>query len=544
MNSLIVAIGGIAMLVLGYRFYGGLIEKLWGIEPERQTPAHEFKDGVDYVPAKHWLMLFGHHFSSIAGAAPIIGPVLAVVLWGWIPAFLWIIFGTIFFGAVHDFSALMASLRSKGKTIADISETVMGKRVKLIFAIFLWLALILVVAVFAATTAKTLVDEPRIVVPTFGLIFLAVVVGLMIYRWKVNLIVSTVIGVAGLVLLLFAGFYFPVTFTNLNFWIVILLIYAFIASVLPVNILLQPRDFLSTFILFFGLLFGYLGLLLTRPVIHTPAFISWNASKGMLWPMMFVFIACGAISGFHALIASGTTSKQLSNERDAKKIGYGGMILEGMLALLALLAVSAGLYWNEETGPVGLIYPELIKSGNWIGTFAAGYGEITKSILGTTFGKLVAIFTLNAFVITTLDTATRITRYISEELFGDGLKIKIFKNRYFSTLLVIICAGYLAFGNWKAIWPIFGASNQLVAALALIVITIYLLSKKKPIKYTLYPAIFMLLTTVYALVYLTINFFKEKDYLLTTIGTILFFLTIFVVIEGIKSFRRFMYEKT
>ncbi|MBN1383742.1 MAG: carbon starvation protein A [Elusimicrobia bacterium] len=543
MNSLIVAITGIVILALGYRFYGGLIEKLWSVDTERTTPANEFNDGVDYIPAKHWLMLFGHHFSSIAGAAPIIGPVLAVVLWGWVPAVLWIIIGTILFGAVHDFSTLMASLRNKGRTIADVAEIVMNKRVKIFFAIFLWLALILVVAVFAATTAKTLVDEPRVVVPTLGLIFLAVFVGFMIYKWKVNLLLSTGVGIVGLVVLLFIGYYFPVVLTDLKLWIVILLIYAFIASILPVNILLQPRDYLSTFILFFGLLFGYLGLFLTKPVMHTPAFISWNASSGMLWPMMFVFIACGAISGFHSLIASGTTSKQLSNEKDAKKIGYGGMVLEGMLALLALLAVSAGLYWNKETGPSGLIYPELIKSGNWIGTFAAGYGEITKPLFSATFGGLVAILTLNAFVITTLDTATRITRYISEELFGDGLKIKIFKNRYFSTLIVIICAGYLAFGNWKAIWPIFGASNQLVAALVLVVITTYLLSKKKSIKYTVYPAIFMLLTTVYALVYLTINFFKKGNFLLTTIGTILLVLAVFVVIESIKMFKKYKYEK-
>ncbi|PIU83296.1 MAG: carbon starvation protein A [Elusimicrobia bacterium CG06_land_8_20_14_3_00_38_11] len=543
MNSLIIAVCGILALIIGYRFYGNVIEKLWDIDKSRKTPAVAQYDGIDYVPAKHWLILFGHHFSSIAGAGPIIGPVLAVVLWGWFPAFLWLVIGTVFIGAVHDFCSLVASLRNKGKSIADIAETVMGKKVKLFFALFLWMALVLVVAVFAASTATTLVQEPRIVVPTFGLIFLAVFVGFMIYRLKVNLVLSTGIGVAGLVILLIAGFNFPVSVTNLNFWLVVLLVYAFIASTLPVHILLQPRDYLSTFILFFGLGFGYIGLFITRPVMHTPAFISWNTSTGMLWPMMFVFIACGAISGFHSLISSGTTSKQISNEKDAKKIGYGAMVLEGVLALMTLLAVSAGLYWNKETGPAGLVYPELIKSGDWIGTFAAGYGEITKPLLGATFGKLVAIITLNAFVITTLDTATRITRYISEELFGDGLKISVFKNRYFSTLIVIVCAGYLAFGNWKAIWPIFGASNQLVAALVLIVITNYLLSKKKPIKYTVFPAIFMLLTTVYAIVYLTINFFKKENYLLTSIGTILLFLAVFVVIEGIKSFRKYKYEK-
>ena len=255
--------------------------------------------------------------------------------------------------------------------------------------------------------------------------------------------------------------------------------------------------------------------------------------------MMFVFIACGAVSGFHALISSGTTSKQISNEIDAKKIGYGAMVTEGALAILALLSVSAGLYWTGGACSAQFIYPELIKSGDYIGTFAVGYGEITKSILGSSFGKLVAMLVLNAFVLTTLDTAARITRYIATELFGEGFNIKIFRNKYFSTFIVIVLSGLLAFSDWKKIWPIFGAANQLIAAIVLIVISLILLTLKKPTCYTFYPAIFMLVTTVSAIIYQTLQFFSKGNFLLVFVGVVLIILTVIIVIEAITVFRRY-----
>ncbi|MFH0947705.1 MAG: carbon starvation protein A [Elusimicrobiota bacterium] len=542
MNSLIIAVAGIIALIFGYKFYGGLIEKLWGIHSDRKTPAHTRYDGVDYVPAKHWTILFGHHFSSIAGAGPIIGPVLACAYFGWLPALLWIILGTIFIGGIHDFSSLIVSIRNDGKSIADIAQTVMGKKTKIIFSIFLLLALILVIAVFTATTAQTLVVEPKIVVPTFGLIFVAVLIGYMIYIWKKNYVLSTVIGLIMLCLLLFFGNYFPIKVDNIKIWMVILLVYCFIASVLPVNILLQPRDYLSAFLLFFGMIFGYLGLILTHPNINTPMFTGFKSSIGNLWPMMFVFIACGAVSGFHALISSGTTSKQISSEKDAKKIGYGAMITEGALAILALLSVSAGLYWTGGCNSPQFIYPELIKSGNYIGTFAVGYGEITKILFGASFGKLIAMLVLNAFVMTTLDTAARITRYIATELFGEGFKIEIFKNKYFSTFVVVILSGMLAFSDWKKIWPIFGAANQLIAAIVLIVISLILLTLKKPTKYTFYPAIFMLITTVSAIVYQTVQFFSNGNFLLVFIGIVLLVLTVIIVFEVVVVFKKYRKE--
>jgi len=537
MNSLVVALVSLLLLGLGYRFYGRLMEKLWDVNPEKITPAHTKEDGVDYIPAKNWLILFGHHFAGIAGAGPIIGPVVAAALWGWGPALVWIVLGSIFIAGVHDFYSLMASIRHDGKSIAQVAETVMGRRSRILLAAFLWLSLVLVVAVFAAVTAKTLVDEPRIVLPTFGLIPVAILVGLMLYRWKINSWISTLTGLGLLLALLLLGAYVPIVWDSMNGWILILLAYAYVASITPVNLILQPRDYLSTFILFFGMGLGYLGLLLTHPTIQAPVFLSSQSSQGPLWPMLFVLIACGAISGFHSMIASGTTSKQLDNERDARKVGYGAMILEGALAVLALLCVTAGLRWSPEGIGTAPVYPHLLQGGNWIGTFGAGYGQLVAPLLGVSLGTLIAITTLNAFVMTTLDSATRIARYITEELFGEAWGVRLFLNRYVSTSIVILLALFLAMGEWKAIWPIFGASNQLVGALALMVLSAYLLSRKKPVAYTLYPALFMLLTTLTALAWQIRGFWRSSHLLLASIGVALVALALFLVWENIRMLR-------
>ena len=532
MSSLIIAGIGLFILFLGYRFYGRVAEKLWDIDSGRQTPAVKNQDGVDYVPAKNWLILFGHHFASIAGAGPVIGPVIACVIWGWGPAVIWIILGSIFMGAMHDFSALVISLRHEGRSIGDVAKTVINYRTKIIFSLFLWLALILVIAVFAAVGGKTLAAQPNIVVPTFGILPVALLIGLMIYKWNVNQLLTTSIGVLLLFGLIVLGYHFPFSISaGTKGWIVILLVYAFIASILPVNILLQPRDYLSTFVLFFGLLFGYLGLILTRPVMHSPVYISWQGSQGSLWPMLCVIIACGAISGFHSLIAGGTTSKQLASEGHAKRIGYGGMIMEGVLALLTVIVVSAGLYWVKGSGPDHLIYPEIMKNEGWIVAFGKGYGQVTKPIFAG-LGVLVGIMVLKTFVLTTLDSATRITRYITEELFGEGLRIRFLKNRFFSTLFIAIFAGWLALGNWKAIWPVFGAANQLVAALCLLVVSVYLLSKNKPTGYTAWPALFMLATTIAALIYQAKLFLGSDKYLLGSIAIMLLLLSGFILVEA------------
>lgn len=537
MNSLIIAGIGVVILVLAYRFYGQFLSKIFSIDETRKTPAVELYDGVDYVPAKHWVVLFGHHFASIAGAGPILGPVIACVTFGWLPALLWIIVGSIFIGAVHDFSALILSVRHRARSIGDIAEIVISRRVKIIFMIFLFISLTLVIAVFTAVTAETLVAQPEIVIPTFGLIFIAILVGIMMYRLKANLLFSTAIGLFLLFLLIMFGTKAPVSIVPgapeiVFVWIVILLLYCFFAAIMPVNLLLQPRDYISAYLLLLCSLGGYIGLILTRPVITTPAIVHLTSQEGTIWPMLCVIIACGAISGFHSLVATGTTSKQLANEKDAKKIGYGGMLTEAAVSILAILSVCAGLYWTKGQG--GLIYPELMKTKGWIVTFATGYAEITKPIFGH-LGKMVAIFVLNAFVLTTLDTATRIARYIVTELLEQ--KIKIFTNRYFSTGVVILLALYLASGNWKTIWPVFGASNQLVGALVFLVITAYLFSKGISAKCATVPGLFLLITTITALVYKGIQFFLKGAYLLTVICAVLVIMAIFMLSETYSRYK-------
>jgi carbon starvation protein len=533
MNSIILAIFAILIFLFGYRLYGRVISKLFDVDPSNKTPAHSNFDGRDYVPAKHWLILFGHHFASIAGAGPILGPVIAIAIWGWGPAVLWIFLGSIFLGGVHDFSSLMISIREKGKSIATVAETTLSRRAKIIFSIFLWLTLVLVIAVFAASAAQTLSTTPQVAIPTFGLIIVALIVGVLTYKLNLNLIISTVIGIVLLFGLIVLGYNLPIN-ASFHFWLFCLLGYAFVASVLPVNILLQPRDYVASFVLFFGLIFGYLGLFIVRPQIHAPIYIQWHGAQGGLWPMMFVVIACGAISGFHSLVASGTTAKQLASEKDARKIGYGAMLAEGLLAILAILAVSAGLYWKG--GPPGLVYPELMKGGNWIATFGTGYGEIVKPLFGA-LGMLIGITMLKTFIMTTLDSATRITRYISEELFGETFGIRIFRNCYFNTVIIIAFALWLALGSWQSIWPVFGAANQLVAALALFVVTAWLLSRSKPIGYAVYPALFMLITTVGALLYELFQFLGQGKFGLATVALVLLLLAAFMLVEVIQVVR-------
>jgi len=543
-NSLFVAGVSVFSLLLGYVFYSRKVKQWLGVDDNEPVPSVEMNDGVDYVPAKHWTILFGHHFASIAGAAPIIGPVIACLYWGWLPAVIWIVVGGVFFGAVHDFTALVMSLRNKGKSITTITESVMGKLSKILFSIFALLALILVVAVFAAVAGATLATTPAVVIPTFGLVVVAVIVGILMYRIQVSVLLSSVIGVALLVGLIVAGYYIPIELGVENaasWWTVILLIYAMVASVVPVTLLLQPRDHLAGAVLYLGMFFGFLGLVITRPDTKAPMFVAFNSIKeGWMWPMMLVTIACGAISGFHSLVSSGTTSKQVPRMRDARVIGYGAMIAESALAVLAVIAVSAGLYWKSAPdGLEGLVYQQLFQKGGWIKAFGAGYGELTKVIFGG-MGTLVGITMLKTFVMTTLDTATRITRYICNELFGETFGIRCMKNKYAATILVGVLAGALALGNWRAIWPVFGAANQLIASLVLIVASLYLLTSNRRFGFTAVPAVIMLATTIGALVYKTYSFTtaEQPNILLATIALILIILAIFLAYTALATIIR------
>lgn len=527
MNSLFIAVISGLLFFWAYRFYARKLEHLWHIDPKRTTPAFSKYDSIDYVPAKNWLVLFGHHFSSISGAGPVIGPVIAAMLWGWLPAILWVVLGTIFIGGVHDFGALITSVRENGSSVADIAGGVISKRARIFFSLFVWMALILVIAVFAWLCADTFVKEPKIVVPTLGLMPIAMIVGYFLYSLRTNSVLVTVFGLVCLTGLIYLGNFLPVN-SSLNIWLAILFVYCFFASILPVNILLQPRDYLSSFLLFFGVGAGYIGLLLSRPKVTLALYTRPQGQDGYLWPMLFVTVACGAVSGFHSLIASGTSSKQLANERHIKRIGYGGMVAEGLVAVLSIIA--AGILFKSRDN-----LSEALSSLTPIGIYGKGYNMITKGLLGN-YGGFIAITILNAFILTTLDTATRIARYLSEELFH-------IKNRYFSTAIVIAASAALAIsGKWQKIWPVFGASNQLVAALALFVLSCWLLSKGKSIKYTIGPAFFMLLTAIAALILSGIKYYAQREMTLLVITSALIILALFMTKEvGLKFTRKGRY---
>jgi carbon starvation protein len=541
MNSLILAFILILWLILGYKIYGSFIEKkVIKVDNSRLTPAKEFRDGIDYTPAKKPL-LFGHHFSSIAGAGPILGPLLGVLYFGWLGALLWVALGSIFLGAVHDYTSLMTSVQNKGTSLADISRKTLGFRTKIIFSLFIWMTLALVIAVFAVVAAQTLVSQPKIVIPTFGLIFIAMIFGWLIYKKGINIVVGTLLSLLFLFLLIYIGDLVPIVLpsqilgiSSQNFWFYILIIYSLFASSLPVWFLLQPRDYISTWILFLGLGLGYLGLIVAHPSLNAPPFVSFTSKGGPLWPMLFVIIACGAISGFHSLVAGGTTAKQLPDEASGKLIGYGAMLTEAALAGLVIFIAAGALIWDPSgvKSQFGLQY-FMTSLGDPIRAFATGYGKLIESLPGLTLaiGSFFGMVMLNAFVLTTLDTGTRIGRFITTELLGKN--VPPLKNRWIASIFILVFAAILGgTEGYKAIWPVFGASNQLVAALALIVISSYLVGIKRPKKFTVYPAIFMLLTTLGALIYQGYHFFQAQKYLLGCVSLILIFLAAIIVYDA------------
>ena len=539
---------------IGYRFYAGKLDsELIQPSDKKVTPAVEQNDGVDYVPSKP-LVLFGHNFASIAGAGPVIGPIIAMHHFGWAITLVWILLGNVFIGAVHDYLTLMVSVRNRGSSIADIAETTMGYRAKAVFAVFLVLAMLLVIAVFGVVAAKTLIAQPEMVFPTFAIIPVSVILGWCIYKKNLNLQIVSAVAVLTVILNIYIGFQIPVPIPEegvlglspLIFWFVILMIYAGVASVLPVQTLLQPRDYLSTFILFGSMALAISALLWVGPELNTPAWRgAMSEEQGPVWPMLFVLVACGAVSGFHSLVAGGTTSKQLATETQGKIISYGGMLTEGVVAVVTVLLVGGGLYWvAPEGGGVDMTtlgFRETLQSGGWILAFGNGFGNIVHQmlpILSFTFASMIAVLALNTFVLTTLDTAVRITRFLVQESLGD--KIPVFKNKFVVTVTVVFVAYLIgATDGWQKIWPIFGATNQLIAAVALFVVATWLMAVKKPTQYVLYPAILMVITTIGALGWQAWRFFTapEPNLFLGVTAVTLIGLAVFVGNEGMQALR-------
>lgn len=550
MNSLLWVTIIVSWLIIGYKIYGKFIERRL-VEPDdtKPTPAHSNYDGVDYSPAKIPL-LFGHHFSSIAGAGPIVGPFIGVMYFGWLASSLWIAFGSVFIGAVHDYLALMISVRSNGRSISETAQQTLGKLSRSIFATFLWLALVLVLAIFAVVAAQTFIARPGIVIPTFGLIIVAILFGYTIYRLKWPIPVGTVLALCLVALLLYVGEKVPVSLQNvvfikfigdslfllsaIDFWFCILMIYCLFASTIPVWILLQPRDYISSWLLYIGIGLGFLGLIVSHPHMDAPAVVSFSSKEGPMWPMLFVLIACGAVSGFHSLVSGGTSSKQLDREKQGLTIGYGAMITEAMLAILVVAIAAGALVWDPSAVKSEFGYQYLMGAGGGpIVAFSRGFGRMLSSlpILTLVAGIYIGMLMLNAFVITTLDTATRLARFIFVESLGG--KFKLFGNRYIVTVITVLAAVFLGTsGGYKTIWPVFGAANQLVAALALIVISAYLVGIRKPRIYTVIPALFMIATTLGALIYQMIGFIQQGNITLATLSILLVGLALFVIYEA------------
>jgi carbon starvation protein len=494
MSSRVILLGALGILVAGYVFYGRLVSRILGVDPDRKTPAHTSYDGVDYVPARHWLVLFGHHFSSICAAGPIVGPAVAVAYWGWAPSLAWILVGGVLLGAVADFTSLVVAIRHGGVSISEVTAQVVTPRARLFFSIFIFLALILVLAVFSAITAQTFLSAPEIVIPSFGILPVAVLAGLLLYRGRQTrgrLGLVTAGGLACLVVMMVIGHDNPINWgIGASGWIWILLAYCFLAAVLPVQFLLQPRDYLSSYVLFFTIACGVAAAVAWPQPMSAAGFHAFDPpdwpTAGPLFPLLFVTIACGAISGFHSVVSSGTTCKQISSEAHACRIGYGAMLLESLVAVLVLVAVGAGI-------PAGQ-YAGILRAGGGgpIVAFGQGYGSITEHLFGG-YGRTFAVMALNFFILTTLDTATRLARYLLQELLHVG-------NRYLPTLVVVGLTAPLALtGQWRTIWPVFGASNQLVGGLALLVTSLWLLQRGRKTITTLVPAVVMLVVTIGAL---------------------------------------------
>lgn len=516
MNGTWLLLSGCVWFGLAYRYYGRRLERIFGIDPERRTPAYTHTDGVDYVPTKP-SVLFGHHFASIAGAGPIVGPILAIQF-GWLPAVLWILLGCVVIGAMHDFAALHLSVRDNGRSIGHVIERNLGYSGRQVFIIFCWATLVLVVAVFAILVAKTFTERPAVATSSLLLIMLAPLLGWLVYRRNLPLLPVTVVFVGLLCLSIWAGTVFPLKLSVLvagnvqqteRLWLGVLLLYSFVASVLPVWILLQPRDYLNSFLLYGLILLGFAGVVFAQPALEAPVFEGWvirgeGGNLLRLFPLLFVTVACGACSGFHALVASGTTSKQISKEQHILPVGYGAMLIEGVLALMAIVSVA---YLGKER------LAEVLGGGGPVVAFAAGLAAFVN-VLGIREEVARNFFTLaiSAFLLTTLDTATRLARFAWQELFlprgGDERQeqkrsLILCSNRYIATLLVLLIAGYLAFsGQYRVIWPLFGASNQLLAGLTLLVITVVLRKQEKSIWVSLLPMLFMMVTCISALLLL------------------------------------------
>ena len=568
MNSLVLLLICIAILACGYIFYGGWLCKQWGVgESKEPTPAHALEDGVDYVPAKA-PVLMGHHFSSIAGAGPITGPIGAA-MFGWLPVTLWVLIGGIFFGGVHDFGALFASVRHKGQSIGEVISANMSRRAKRLFIIFSYLTLILVVAAFASIVASTfgaVVDESgaidvaasgtqaSVAMVSILFILIAIVFGFCVYRRNVPMGIASIIGIVAIVVIMAVGMNFHPIYLTTKTWMIIVGIYIAIASVTPVWILLQPRDYLSSFLLYAMMAVALVGIIVSHapmggadglPMVTSFAVDNGNGMQYM-FPVLFTTVACGAISGFHSLVSSGTTSKQLDKETDAKPIAYGGMLLECVLAVITVCAINFAYKYNAANPDTALTGATAIFGGG-IAQMYAAFGPGVVKVLRT-----LLVLTYSAFCLTSLDTATRLARFMFQEFWlepgqtpkdiTEGWK-KVMVNPYFATILTVVLGVILGMTGYAKIWGLFGAANQLLAGIGLLAVATWLGNAGKNNKMFLAPMAFMIVVTICSLALtvknqiglITAGTADWGAYAQSILGVLLIILAIVLVIEGIQT---------
>lgn len=555
MNGITIMLIAIAVLLLAYILYGRWIAKKWGVDPQKKTPAYEQRDGVDYEPAAK-SVVFGHQFASIAGAGPINGPVQAAIF-GWVPVLLWILIGGVFFGAVQDFASMYASVRNKGRSIGYIIEKYIGKTGKKMFLLFCWLFCILVVAAFADIVAGTfmgftIADGVRSApitangaVATTSLMFIvfAVILGLILRFTKLPTAANTAIAVAMLVAAIFIGLKFPI-FLSLDIWHIFVFIYIFIASVVPVWILLQPRDYLNSYLLVAMIVAAVVGVFVANPQINLPAFVGFNVDGSYLFPILFVTIACGAVSGFHSLVSSGTASKQIKNEKDMLPVSFGSMLLESMLAVIALIAVAS--FASGEAAAQGWNTPAQVFAG-------AVSGFLTTLGLPSDIVYTLITLSISAFALTSLDSVARVGRLSFQELFLDdsitdenmGKVRKVLTNKYFATVITLVLAYGLTLVGYKNIWALFGASNQLLSVFAFLACAVFLKRSKK-VRWFMYIPLGAMLAVTFTALGMTV--FNKASALITAtsadifgdvlqlvFATLIIILGICVVIEGFRK---------
>ncbi len=564
MDAIIIMVVAFVGYLLAYRLYGRFVgRKIFALSNAAKTPAVAMEDGQDYVPTRKGI-IFGHHFTSIAGTGPIVGPAIAII-WGWVPALIWVFVGTIVMGAVHDFGALVMSMRNQGKSISEITSKYVNARTRTIFFLVVLLELWIVIAVFGLVIAIIFNMYPQAVFPVWLEIPIAILLGWIIYKRGGNHVLFSILAVITMYITVVIGAYLPLKMPAIagmpatGVWCILLFIYAFIASSLPVTTLLQPRDYINSHQLFIAMALILIGVVVAGALgklqVVAPAVQATPEGAPPLWPMLFITIACGAISGFHSLVSSGTSAKQVRREEDALFVGYGSMVFEGVLATFVIIAVAAGIGIAYTTADGAVLTGTAAWThhyANWAG--AAGLGsKVSAFVVGAAnmiavFGipKAIAIVIMGVFVAsfagTTLDTATRIQRYVVQELSGD-IKLGFMQNRYAATAFAVITAAVLAFATGASgagaltLWPLFGATNQCLAALALLAITVYL-KQRGGLRYLVsgIPAAFMIVMTTWALVYNEITFINSGNVLLMVVNAFVLLIALWIVVEGLGAF--------